>query len=161
SFDSFRTADDLGDGPDTQFVELFGDSAAPRNRQEKLDFASGLRQYAARDGRADTRGDCRGLPHAPSSYPDDDLCDYCRAPADGAWSGNWRRAALGDCRDHYRRAVTLPVAYAASGSGGLRRGGPAGTRRAASKAGKALGMAPQGPAARRDSWRLIAHDRRH
>ena len=103
-----------------------------KNSILQVDYANVLRAR----GDADPRGDRRVVPHAAPADSDDDDGDHRGADPDVARDRDRRHRPRGDCGDHHRRAVAVPVPDAAARAGRLRevRRARAGHRRQSAKA---------------------------
>ena len=116
---ALRAVHAVGHRPDAEPVERARHAPAARHRQEELDSAGGLRQRPPRPRCAAPRGHRRGVPHAASTDSDDDDGHHRRADTDVARHRDWRYRACGDCRDHHRWPVVVPVPDPPAGSRGL------------------------------------------
>jgi HAE1 family hydrophobic/amphiphilic exporter-1 len=140
--------------PQPEPVERARHAPAARHRQEELDPAGGLRERAARAGRADPRGDHRVVPHSSAADSDDHFRDHRRADPDVARPRHRRHRPRGDRGHRDRRPGTVSVPHAAAGSGRLhqvrraREGRARGSRQGVARQDLRRYVGPAAPAVR-------------
>ena len=109
-----------GHRPNAESLERARDAVAARHREEEFDPPGGLRERAAGPWRAAPRGYRRVVPDAAPPHPDDDNGHRRRSDSDRARHRHRRDWPRGDCHDHHRRPVAVPVLDAAARAGRLR-----------------------------------------